>query len=122
MSKKVLFLINDLVTLDKTVFPDEPTFTRKTIAAEPNFLNRLFEILLTTGQDFGNGQNWDVRENLVIILIEVFDVNPSLREPYNTIITSHKLKLAKEVQVCPPDQQELFLKELKIIEGLEQAG
>lgn len=94
MSKKVLFLINDLVTLDKDAFPEDETYTRRTLPEEPEFLNRLFELLMKASEDFSKAQNWDIRENSLNILIEIFDVKPTLRDPYVGIITNLKLKLA----------------------------
>ena len=97
MSKKVLFLIFDFVTLDDKVFPEDQKYIRRFLPTEPDFLNRLFELIMLAAQDFSKSQNWDIRENALKSLIEIFDVNPMLRNPYDKIIISHKLKLAKEV-------------------------
>jgi len=51
----------------------------------------------------------------------VFSVHPEQRTPYSQILTNHKLKLAKEVQICPPDVRELYLKEILLIERVEKA-
>tara|TARA_B110000285_G_C15027481_1_gene564947 strand:+ start:710 stop:889 length:180 start_codon:yes stop_codon:yes gene_type:complete len=52
MSKKVLFLIYDLVALDDKVFPEDPQYTRRTLPEEPDFLNRLFGLMMTASIQF----------------------------------------------------------------------
>jgi hypothetical protein len=52
MSKKVLFLIFDFVTLDDKVFPEDQKYIRRFLPTEPDFLNRLFELIMLAAQDF----------------------------------------------------------------------
>lgn len=49
MSKKVLFLIYDLVTLDDKVFPEDKKYTRRTLPTETGFMDRLFRLMMNAG-------------------------------------------------------------------------
>jgi hypothetical protein len=49
MSKKVLFLIYDLVTLDDKVFPEDKKYTRRTFPTETGFMDRLFRLMMNAG-------------------------------------------------------------------------
>lgn len=40
---------------------------------------------------------------------------------YHEVITAHKLELAKKLQVCEVDHQELFMKEIKLVEDVLNA-
>lgn len=67
---------------------------------------------MVAAENTGDGQQWDIRENALRILACLFSVQPDLRTPFSPILTNHKLKLATEVQTCPPDVRELYLKEI----------
>jgi len=118
----VLFLINDIVNTDAQIFPENETFCRTELLKQPKFLDRLFEILMLSGQNLNEAQSWDIRDNTLSILGQLFHVQPDLRAPYTQIITNHKLNLAKEVQTCQPDIRELYLQELFRVEDIENAG
>lgn len=90
LQKKVLFLINDLVQAeDKTAINQ--------FLEQDGFLNKLFEILMLAANNLGDGQYWDIRENALMIVTQLFTVKPEARTPYSAILTNHKLKISKEI-------------------------
>jgi len=61
-------------------------------------------------------QAWDIRENILRILRALILRNNDVLTAYNQILEMHKLKLAKGVQECEKEKQELYIKELKLVE------
>lgn len=108
--KKCLILMYDLALNDDNIFEENPTLVRETFA--DNIVDRLVEILVEAGQQLDNPQFWDTRTYALLILHRIFQVRPALLPTYQEVLTAHKLELAKKLQTCEVDHQELFMKEI----------
>ena len=108
--KKCLILVYDLALNDDNIFEEKPTHCRETLG--DNNVERLVEILVEAGQQLDNAQFWDTRTYALLILFRIFQVRPALVPKYHEVVTAHKLELAKKLQECEVDHQELFMKEI----------
>ena len=106
----------DLALNDEGIFEDQPSMVRKCYGDQMEIINRLMEILTEASMDLENGQLWDLRETILNILFRVFQICPNKLEEHNKLIVNHNLNLAKRLQVCPQDHQELVLKEMEKVE------
>lgn len=75
-------------------------------------VDRLMEILVDAGNQLDNAQLWDTRSYSLNLLLRIFQVRPGLIEARNEALTALKLELAKKLQTCEVDHQELFMKEI----------
>jgi len=119
MVKKCLILMYDLALNDDNIFEENPRMVRENFA--DNATHRLIEILVDAGKQLDNAQLWDTRTYSLNLLLRIFQVRPALLPNYAQVITALKLELAKKLQTCEFDQQELFMKELKLVEKVENA-
>jgi len=86
-----------------------------------NATDRLVEILVEAGQQLDNAQLWDTRSYSLNLLLRIFQVRPALLPNYTQQLTALKLELAKKLQTCEVDHQELFMKEIQLVEKVENA-
>jgi len=100
----------DLALNDDNIFEEKPTQVRETLGDD--VVERLVEVLVEAGRQLDNPQFWDTRTYALLILFRIFQVRHALVPKYHEVVTAHKLELAKKLQVCEVDHQELFMKEI----------
>jgi len=108
--KKCMILMYDLALNDDNIFEESPRMVRENFA--DNATDRLVEILVEAGQQLDNAQLWDTRSYSLNLLLRIFQVRPALLPNYTQQLTALKLELAKKLQTCEVDHQELFMKEI----------
>jgi len=117
--KKCMILMYDLALNDDNIFEETPKLVRENFA--DNAVERLIEILVDAGKNLDNAQLWDTRTYSLNLLLRIFQVRPALITKYTKELTELKLELAKKLQTCEVDHQELFMKEIKLVEKVENA-
>lgn len=117
--KKCMILMYDLALNDDNIFAENPTQVRETFA--DNVVERLVEILVEAGQQLDNAQLWDTRTYALLLLFRIFQVRPALLPKYHEVATAHKLALAQKLQVCEVDHQELYMKEIQLVDKVLNA-
>lgn len=117
--KKCMILMYDLALNDENIFEETPQKVREYFA--DNATDRLIEILTDAGNQLDNAQYWDTRTYALNLLLRIFQIRHALIPNYTQQLTALKLKLAQKLQQCEVDHQELFMKEIKLVEQVENA-
>lgn len=79
LKKKVIILINDLVTNDDGIYAKNPNFVRQTMCADQEFLNRIKN--LVEGADLTNMQELQYRDSLLRIIFRLHQYKPDILGP-----------------------------------------
>ena len=118
LKKRVMNLINDLVTNDDGIFEEQPFFVRDNFCQDINVLNTLAGIL--TGANLKNMQELVYRDTVLLILFRLHQRKPDLVGPlFTPILYQHRAAIQALISSpqADADLKEMLAEELKRVDN-----